>query len=94
MGRQNKSEWDDFIGCQVVIDTNSPYIYLGTLAAVDEFFITLKEVDVHDQKEGATTKEIYILDAKKSGIKINRHQAIVRKDIIVSFSKLEDVVEY
>jgi len=88
------TKWQEFIGQAVVVDTNSPYLYLGTLTAVDDVFINLADVDVHDQREGATTKECYIIEAKKSGIKINRHRVLVRKDFMVSISKLADVVEY
>lgn len=89
-----KNIWEKLIGASVVIDTNSPYIYLGKLVAADNYFITLADVDVHDQKEGSSTKEQYINSARKTGIKINRKEVIIRKDMIVSFSRLDDVVAY
>lgn len=86
--------WRNLIGCNVVVDTTSSYIYLGRLKEVSDWFITLEDADVHDQKEGYSTKECYIIEAKKYGIKVNRKSVTIRKELIVSFSRLEDVIEY
>lgn len=86
--------WHNVIGEKIVVDTNSSYIYLGKLVDCNDLFITLENVDVHDQKEGNTTKEQYINESAKTGIKINRNRVIIRKDQIVSFSKLTDVIVY
>lgn len=86
--------WKKVIGKKVVIDTNSPYIYLGKLVNSNDLFIILENVDVHDQKECGATKEQYINEAVKTGIKINRKSVTIRKDQIISFSKLDDVIVY
>jgi small nuclear ribonucleoprotein (snRNP)-like protein len=86
--------WKKVTGEKVVIDTNSPYIYLGKLTACNDWFITLENVDVHDQKEGSATKEQYINESAKTGIKINRKRVMIRKDQIISFSKLDDIIVY
>lgn len=90
----NLQPLQDFIGQNIVIDTNSPYIYLGKLVEIDKWFITLEAVDVHDQKESSSTKEKYIMEAKKSGIKQNRKNVVVRQDQIISVSRLDDITEY
>jgi len=77
-----------------VLDTRGPLVYLGRLENADEQFFTLVEVDVHDMAEGRTTKEKYVLEARKYGIKKNRAAVIVRRDEVVSLSRLEDVIEY
>jgi len=89
-----KNEWKKVIGKKLVIDTSTPYIYLGTLDSCDDWFITLSDVDVHDHKEGSSTKEQYINDAVKTSVKTNRKKVNIRKDQIVSFSLLEDVIVY
>lgn len=86
--------WQNALGSNVVIDTNSPYLYLGKLSEVNEWFVTLTEVDVHDQREGSSTKEYYVIEAKKYGVKVNRKKVSIRKEQIVSFSRLDEVVEY
>ncbi len=85
---------DEFIGNDVVVDTSTPILYLGKLESVDDFFITLVDCDVHDVNEGASTKELYCIEAKKHGIKMNRKRVKVRKGVVVSISLLEDIIEY
>lgn len=88
------TNWQKFIGCNVVVDTTSSYVYLGRLKEVSDWFVTLEDADVHDQKESYSSKEYYIIEAKKYGIKANRKNVAIRKDVIVSISLLEDVIEY
>ena len=82
------------IGKQVVLDTNSHFVYLGALKSLSEHFIELGDVDVHDGSESPTPKEIYIIDSKKYGVKKNRNSVFVRASLVVSLSLLEDVIEY
>jgi small nuclear ribonucleoprotein (snRNP)-like protein len=84
----------ELVGKTVVVDTNTRMVYLGTLRDADEFFLTLEDADVHDLKDGSSSKDAYIHDARRSGIKKNRHRVFVRLDSVVSFSLLEDVVVY
>ncbi|MBI4565026.1 MAG: hypothetical protein HY716_10080 [Planctomycetes bacterium] len=86
--------WGEWIEQEVVVDTDSAYVYLGTLAEVKDHFVRLTNVDVHDRGEGASTKEKYIMDAKRFGIKPNRKEVSIRKSTIVSLSRLEDILVY
>jgi small nuclear ribonucleoprotein (snRNP)-like protein len=84
----------EFIGKDVVLDTKGPLVFLGRLVEVDEHLFTLEEADVHDSSERQGTKEVYILEARKHGIKKNRRRVLVRAREVVSISLLEDVIEY
>ncbi len=86
--------WTLYIGKAVVVDTDSRMVYLGTLKQISKEFIQLDDVDVHDGNETSTSKERYVMDAKRFGIRPNRRQASVRIQAVVSLSLLEDVVEY
>lgn len=83
-----------FIGKPVVIDTDSRWLFLGVLDSVGETMVTLLDADAHDQKDATTTKEAYVMDSKKYGIRKNRKKVWVNRDTIVSISLLDDVVEY
>ena len=69
-------------------------MYIGTLTSTDGDFYVLKDVDVHDRKESLTTKDVYVIESKKYGIKKNRAEALVRASEVVSISRLSDVIEY
>jgi hypothetical protein len=91
---QDRSGWGPLIGKIVVVDTDSMFVYLGTLDRVEDHFVVLKDVDAHDRRESPSTKEQYIMDTKKFGVKPNRREVNVRKQLIVSISKLDDVLGY
>jgi small nuclear ribonucleoprotein (snRNP)-like protein len=93
MSSENEA-WGPFVGKRVVIDTNSSYVYIGTLAMIGDHFIVLHEVDVHDRHETPSTKERYVMEAKKYGVKANRKEVSVRKIVITSLSLLDDIVDY
>ena len=84
----------ELTGEEVVLDTNSPYLYIGRLAEVDEWFIRLEDADVHDATETRTTKEVYLIEARKYGVKKNRLSVLVRADKVISASRLSEVIEY
>ncbi|MFN0055363.1 MAG: hypothetical protein ACKV0T_24720 [Planctomycetales bacterium] len=77
---------------EVVIDVASPYVYLGRLTGYDHKYLILEEADVHDLRDTNTTREMYIVDSRKFGIRMNREKVYVRVGDIVSVSALEDVV--
>ncbi|MHC4606632.1 MAG: hypothetical protein ACYTAF_06810 [Planctomycetota bacterium] len=86
--------WKEYIGLKVIVDTDSKFVYLGTLKKVVDHFVVLENVDAHDRNEGPSTKEQYIMDCKRFGINPNRREVSVRKSVIVSLSKLDDVIVY
>jgi hypothetical protein len=81
-------------GREIVIDTDTEYIYIGTLASVAPGHIILEKVDVHERGPNEGTKEKYVHEARKIGVRANRHKVALRMDRIVSVSLLEDVMEF
>ena len=84
----------DFVGRQVVVDTDSHHLYLGKLQSVDEAILELTEADVHDSQTTTTPRDLYIINAIKFGIKKNRERVLVRMARVLSLSALEDVTRY
>jgi len=82
---------EDYLGKQVVIDTDSSFILLGTLARVDRDYLTLDDVDVHDTDDASSTKDRYVMESRKLGVRTNRGGAKVRIARIVSISLLDDI---
>jgi hypothetical protein len=86
--------WKAVLGQVVVVDTDSQFVYLGMLARVEEDFVVLSGVDVHDRREGPSTKEQYVMDSKRYGIKANRREVSILKAMVVSVSRMDDVILY
>ncbi|MGE5192170.1 MAG: hypothetical protein ACM3U2_06665 [Deltaproteobacteria bacterium] len=88
----SKSEFEKLVGREVVIDVVSQYAYLGKLAGYDEKYLVLEQADVHDLRDTTTTRELYVIDSKRLGIRANRERVLVRIGEIVSLSALDDVI--
>ena len=84
----------DLVGREVVLDVEGPTLYVGTLASVDEWFFELTDADVHDRDASNTTRDVYIINVRKYGIKKNRDRVLVRRSRVVSLSLLSDVTAY
>jgi small nuclear ribonucleoprotein (snRNP)-like protein len=92
--RNELPELETYMDQNVVLDTRGELLYLGKLAQIFDNFYELVDADVHDVISGRTSKELYIMDARKHGIKKNRAKVLVRKVDVVSISLLSDVLEY
>ena len=78
----------------VVVDTNSNFLYIGKLEDVGDHFLILRDADVHDRRESPSMNEKYIMEAKKFGVRCNRNRVHIRIDQVISISLLDDVIEY
>lgn len=77
----------------VVVDVASRYVYVGTLRGQDHRYLILENADAHDLRDTNTTRELYVLEAKRHGFHSNRKRVLIRLEEIVSLSALDDVVE-
>ncbi len=82
------------VGKEVVVDTRSPWMYIGKLESVQADSLLLRDVDVHDSGETATPKERYVLDSRETGIKANRRSVYVNLDYVVSVSPLDEIIKF
>ncbi len=83
----------DLMGREIVIDVASTYVFAGTLVEQDHRYLVLESADAHDLRDTNTTRELYLLDTRRYGVRANRRRVLVRREEIVSLSALEDVVE-
>lgn len=77
---------------EVVLDMIAPYVYVGRLAACDANYLVLEDADVHDLRDTTTTRENYVVDSRRLGIRMNRERVIVRLDQVISVSRLDAVI--
>ena len=80
-------------GRTVVIDAVAQFVYVGRLASMDDRFLMLEDADVHDLRDSTTTRELYVLDSKRHGVRGNRKRVLIDTSQIASISALDDVVD-
>ncbi len=84
---------EEMIGQKIVVDLRSEYVCLGTLLRIDSHFLELKNADLHDLRDTETTRELYVLDSRDTGIKRNRKRLLLVRTDIVAISRLEEVMD-
>lgn len=89
-----KEALQGMVGKDIVVDTRSPWMYIGKLAEVQSDSLLLIDVDVHDSGETPLPRERYVLAACETGIKANRRSVYVSLDYVVSASLLSEVIRY
>ena len=94
MESKTPPELEPLMGKQIVIDTDSSYVYIGLLEAAGNDYISLSGVDVHDTSDSRSTKESYAHETKKLGTRTNRKHTLVRVARIVSISALDDIINF
>ena len=77
----------------VVVDMSSPYVCLGTLVALDGLFFAVGDADLHDFRDSAATREVYVYDSVRLGIRRNRARVLVRRDEVVAVTRFADIAE-
>lgn len=83
---------EEFLEQKVVIDFRSSYVCLGTLTGLDEWYLHLRDADLHDLRDTHTSRENYVAAAKTTGIKHNRKRVLIVRADVVAVARLKDVV--
>ena len=81
------------IGQDVVVDLRSTYVCLGRLIGLDVAFLELADADLHDFRDSQATRELYVYDSARFGIRRNRKRVLVARREVVAVALLRDIVE-
>jgi small nuclear ribonucleoprotein (snRNP)-like protein len=84
---------EELIGQIVVVDLRERYVILGTLVRFDEQTLELRNADLHDLRDADSTRELYVAEARITGVQRNRKRVLVTRPEVVAVSRLEDVVD-
>jgi hypothetical protein len=83
---------EEMIGQKVVVDLRSEYVCLRTLTRADDYFLELKNADLHDLRDTDTTRDLYVIDSHETGINRNRRRLLLVRTDIVAIALLDDVM--
>ncbi len=90
---ESSPELDAMVGQVVVLDLKSSYVCLGTLEAIDPLFFVVVDADLHDFRDSSATREIYVYDSARLGIRRNRSRVLVRRDEVVALTRFAEIAE-
>ncbi len=83
----------NLIGETIVVDLRSEYVCLGTLVGLDANFLDMVDADLHDMRDSTKTREIYVYDSMRLGIRRNRARVLLRRDEVVAITRFSDISE-
>jgi hypothetical protein len=81
------------IGQEVVVDLASSYVCLGRLLATDAAYLDLADADLHDFRDSTATREVYVYDSRRFGIRRNRSRVLISRREVVALTRLADILE-
>ena len=79
------------IGQLVVVDLKSSYVCLGKLVSLDDAFLELRDADLHDFRDSPVTRELYVYDSVRLGVRRNRARVLLRRDEVVAVTRCADI---
>lgn len=80
-----------YVGQAVVVDLDGPWIVLGRLESWAQDHLVLVHADLHDLREGTSTRDVYALESKTLGVRVNRARVAIPLRQVVAVSRLDDV---
>ncbi len=90
---ETSPELDALIGQVVILDMKSSFVCLGTLQGMDSLFFSVADADLHDFRDSSATREVYIYDSARLGIRRNRAKVLIRRDEVVAITRFADIAE-
>ena len=84
---------ESLIGEAVVLDLRSSFVCIGTLAGADALYFDVREADLHDFRDSVATREVYVYDSVRLGIRRNRRRVLVLRAEVVALTRFADVSE-
>jgi small nuclear ribonucleoprotein (snRNP)-like protein len=85
---------ESLLGKVVVVDLMSTYVCLGTLVGCDAQFLELRDADLHDFRDSSATREVYVHDSVRLGIRRNRSRVLIRRDDVVALTRFDDIATF
>ncbi|HIE43465.1 MAG TPA: hypothetical protein EYP78_01540 [Candidatus Omnitrophica bacterium] len=85
-------EIKQFLDKVIAVDTDSRWLYVGTLKGIGKGFLVLEDVDAHDLTETPSTRDEYLIAMKNNGLVVNRRRVVVNRERVVGLSLFQDVL--
>jgi hypothetical protein len=80
-----------FVGKAIVCDLDEYYMVLGTLESFSVHHLQFSQADLHDHREANSSKEVYVIESRRLGIRVNRLHLYVPRGRVVAVSLLDDI---
>lgn len=87
----NEDWLEPFIGEIVCADLKDGFVVFGTLQSYSAHAVTFKDADFHDPREANSSRDVYALETRDIGVRVNRKHCHVDRSHIISLCLLADL---
>lgn len=85
-------DWlEEFRGQTVVCDLADLYLLIGVLDQVGPQHLSFVNADLHDHREANSTKDVYLIETRRFGIRVNRAKVSIPRSTLLAISRLDDL---
>jgi len=85
-------DWlEPFVGKSIVCDLDDSFMVLGRLDSFSAHHLQFSQADLHDHHEANSSKEVYVIESRRLGVRVNRLHLYVPRGRVVAVSLLDDV---
>lgn len=81
----------EFKGQLVVCDLADHYLLVGVLDQVGPQHLAFIDADLHDHREANSTKDVYLIETRKFGVRANRNKVSIPRPLLLAISRLDDI---
>jgi hypothetical protein len=85
---------ESLLGKVVVVDLISSYVCLGTLVGSDAQFLQLRDADLHDFRDSPASREVYVHDSVRLGIRRNRSSVLIKREQVVALTRFDEIAVF
>ncbi len=81
-------EFKDQIVC---VDLKDGFVIYGTLSGYDAGSVSFINADFHDPREANSSKEVYALETKSIGVRVNRKRCRIDRNNLISICLITEL---
>jgi len=81
----------EFRGQLVACDLADQYLLVGVLDQVGPQHLSFIDADLHDHREANSTKDVYLIETRKFGLRVNRKRVSIPRPLLLAISRLNDI---
>lgn len=83
--------FEDYLNVVVVVDTDGPHSYIGTLDGESPHLLRLRDVAIFDHRAARADYELYLVEARELGFPAARRELLVRLEHVIALGPLDAV---
>ncbi len=85
-------DWlEPYVGQIVVCDLDEFFLVIGRLETVASDYLAFVDADLHDHREANSTKDVYAIESRAIGVRVNRRRLCVPRARLVAISRLDEI---